>query len=102
MMNDDEVFPDPREFSPERFLQTDANGRLKYVANEVDPRTVIFGYGRRSGSPANLLMSTEQKALQSLSRSRARFAFDVEHDLLDFAPVQHHIEGTKSANPAEA
>jgi hypothetical protein len=38
------------EFVPERYLEKGVDGRWKYVPSKVDPRVVIFGYGRRSAS----------------------------------------------------
>ena len=41
MLNDPSVWPEPRSFKPERFLNALAPGQF-------DPRVVIFGFGRRS------------------------------------------------------
>lgn len=40
MLNDPSVWPEPRSFKPERFLDTLAPGQF-------DPQAVIFGFGRR-------------------------------------------------------
>jgi cytochrome P450 len=47
MLHDDDVFPDPMGFSPERYLDNDVGDRWKYIASSVDPRVAAFGYGRR-------------------------------------------------------
>ena len=39
--HDPELYHDPMNFSPERFL--DADGRPP----ELDPKNVVFGFGRR-------------------------------------------------------
>ena len=41
MLNDPSVWPEPRSFKPERFLNALAPGQF-------DPKVVIFGFGRRS------------------------------------------------------
>ena len=41
MLRDPEVYSDPSEFKPERFLSE--NGREP----ELDPRCAVFGFGRR-------------------------------------------------------
>lgn len=40
---DEKLYPNPHEFSPDRFLEVDADGRRK----QKDPRDILFGYGRR-------------------------------------------------------
>ena len=42
MLNDPHVYPSPTEFRPERFLVHDGK------QPEQDPRTISFGFGRRS------------------------------------------------------
>ncbi|KAI0751469.1 cytochrome P450 [Daedaleopsis nitida] len=41
MLHDPEVYSDPMSFNPERFVKTAAH------EPEVDPRTMVFGFGRR-------------------------------------------------------
>ena len=41
MLNDPEVYPNPSEFNPERFLANDGK------KSQTDPRTICFGFGRR-------------------------------------------------------
>lgn len=51
VMHDPEMYPDPMEFKPERFLRTTKtdSGELKYELSKdvLDPSSVVFGYGRR-------------------------------------------------------
>jgi hypothetical protein len=51
ILHEEAVFPKPMEFIPERYLEEIVGSvdgeRWRYVANAVDPRVVIFGYGRR-------------------------------------------------------
>jgi hypothetical protein len=44
MTRDEEVYPDPESFKPERFIKDGA------LNKEVrDPRDIVFGFGRRCG-----------------------------------------------------
>ncbi|OJT09761.1 O-methylsterigmatocystin oxidoreductase [Trametes pubescens] len=45
LTHDEERYPDPDKFKPERFL--DCNGRYTTAAAQ-DPRRFLFGFGRRS------------------------------------------------------
>lgn len=42
ILHDPEIYPDPMEFQPERYLGPQAPG------TNPDPRAFAFGYGRRS------------------------------------------------------
>ena len=42
MLNDEQEYPEPREFRPERFLK---NGELD--SSVRDPMDIAFGFGRR-------------------------------------------------------
>ena len=46
MMHDPEVFNDPMEFQPERYLK---DGKLN--PDMRDPDSAVFGFGRRSVDP---------------------------------------------------
>jgi len=43
MLHDEEVYPDPSTFKPERFLTKDG----KIDPNVRDPTDIAFGFGRR-------------------------------------------------------
>ncbi|KAJ5915533.1 hypothetical protein N7466_011466 [Penicillium verhagenii] len=64
LTHDPEVYHDPMTFKPERFLGVD--GREP----ETDPRSVVFGFGRRA-CPGRLL--AENTVYLSVSRSLAVF-----------------------------
>lgn len=44
ILRDKNLFPNPDEFKPERYIN--AAGKLDF-SNEPDPRTIVFGFGRR-------------------------------------------------------
>jgi cytochrome P450 len=43
MLRDEEVYPDPNVFNPDRFIK---EGVLSFQETR-DPREIIFGFGRR-------------------------------------------------------
>jgi len=61
MLNDEEVYPEPHEFKPERFLK---NGRLDTSVR--DPMDIAFGFGRRICPGKHLAHSTLTLAAASV------------------------------------
>lgn len=60
-MNDERYFPDPRSFTPERFLDKvkaryglnpDSCCEKEAFTKDDDPSNLIFGFGRRSVIPS--------------------------------------------------
>lgn len=51
MCRDERVWEDPALFKPERFLKP---GRSQPESETLDPRNIVFGYGRRSVVRSNI------------------------------------------------
>ncbi|KAI0031585.1 cytochrome P450 [Vararia minispora EC-137] len=45
ILHDENIFPDPFSFSPERYISAD--GKLKQIDRMEDPSLIAFGFGRR-------------------------------------------------------
>ena len=45
MTQDENVFPEPKQFRPERYL--DDQGALRTLDRSEDPVAIAFGFGRR-------------------------------------------------------
>ena len=45
MTQDETVFPEPKQFRPERYL--DDQGALRTLDRSEDPVAIAFGFGRR-------------------------------------------------------
>jgi len=61
MFNNEQDYPEPREFRPERFLR---NGKLD--SSGRDPMDIAFGFGRRACPGKHLAHSTVTLAAASL------------------------------------
>lgn len=46
-MRNPEDYPEPDEFKPDRFLKRSADGEYVYDDAVRDPRSAVFGFGRR-------------------------------------------------------
>lgn len=46
-MHNPEVYPEPEEFKPERFLKMTTDGKYEIDKSVPDPREAAFGWGRR-------------------------------------------------------
>jgi len=47
MLHDEKQYPDPRAFIPERFLDLPEASKGKLEPDSLDPKEIIFGFGRR-------------------------------------------------------
>lgn len=63
-----DVYPQPERFIPERYLGLDPE-----VADQIDPRKIVFGFGRR-WVPRNVPRTTRSMIawVQAVSRTRLR------------------------------
>ena len=59
MLHDEDIFPDPKEFIPERFLKNDRELRDDLPNPE---RFASFGFGRRYVVPGPRLLDTQHKS----------------------------------------
>lgn len=50
MCNDERVWEEPASFNPERFLKPEC----PQLDSDLDPRNIVFGFGRRSVVLANI------------------------------------------------
>ena len=84
MTHDEDVYSDPFEFKPERFLEE--NGHIP----EPDSRAVAFGFGRRYvlDLDAVLFLSLLTR-FKNMPRKRARGKHGVYHCSNDSCCVQH-------------
>lgn len=53
MLNDENVYPEPFQFKPERFLTADG---LEMNKSVKDPGDIIWGFGRRLAQPYSGLL----------------------------------------------
>lgn len=51
MLNDENVYPEPFQFKPERFLTADG---LEMNKSVKDPGDIIWGFGRRLAQPTQV------------------------------------------------
>lgn len=67
-MRDPEHYIDPEVFRPERFLEIDPNSDFE----TWDPKKLVFGFGRRSGSSDSDIYVCAYISSQSVPRRASR------------------------------
>ncbi|EIW77985.1 cytochrome P450 [Coniophora puteana RWD-64-598 SS2] len=88
MLHDEETYPDPHTFNPERFFGSGADGNP-----QLDPRTICFGFGRRICPGLHLaypsMMLEAATALATLNIGRA-----TDKDKNEIVPEVNILPGT--------
>lgn len=81
MLRNSETYPDPDKFWPERF-----EGMDKSHLNAIDPRNLVFGFGRRQAYfhvvPVLSLLINIANNLQEVPWATARGGERVSHGLI--------------------
>lgn len=77
MTHDPEVYEDPTKFNPERFLEIDGK------QPEMDPTSVVFGFGRRA-CPGRIL--ADNTLYLSIAQSLAVFKITKGAEDVDLRP----------------
>ncbi|KAJ2928727.1 hypothetical protein H1R20_g8376, partial [Candolleomyces eurysporus] len=84
ILHNEEDFPEPTMFKPERFLHPD--GRLNRTA--IDPASVAFGFGRRACAGKDLALSTMWITIASVLA-----AFSIENGVTETGkPIDPQVE----------
>ena len=83
MLRDPEVFPDPEQFDPERYLEKVD----EETARRRDPRVFVFGFGRRRCPGVHLvessvwLMLATMLAMLDIEKPRDRDGKEIEPEV---------------------
>jgi len=83
MLRDESVYPNASEFIPERFLE-EVSPEMK---RKMDPRSYVFGFGRRRCPGADLvessiwLLAATMIATLDISKEKDEKGFDIEPDI---------------------
>jgi len=75
MLHDEDTYPDPSTFKPERFLTE--GGALD--PSILDPATVAFGFGRRSDAVHYPVVHAEVEFMSSLLQDLSRQPYCMVH-----------------------
>lgn len=78
IMRDETLYAKPNTFNPDRFMKTVSDAEDK----KRDPRTYVFGFGRRLVTMVYLVLLTHLEPFKSMSRCSSRRIIRLDTDCI--------------------